>query len=677
MRRPGFRRNSIRFKILLTLTILSVSGYAFVLLLNDINNAKDFVATTQQKISADCLRYITSINSYTDLMFANGNSTARTGEILFNEYTDSGDLKKKLNDYLISQVRRNPTLYGSGIWYEPDLFPENEFIGPYAYWNNNEVLLTYEFSEHDFTKDQWYQTGLPEYWDRKRKRNKEQYVTPPYDYGDGHVYITIDTLMYSGNSTIIGLTSTDWTLDFLPALLKGFSITENSTVYLLDPGTGKYLLHKNPDLIFTDYKNMPWSSNINSEIPGDKIQIVENVQIDGIKSTLFFGRTGLNYILVFSVPDREAYSNLVRLRQINTQNVIMILLVSLLILYYLIQRMIFNPLLLLKDATINFGTNNFQTRAPVLNPFDEVGKLSINFNQMARQLEKSFHDLNKSRENLIMLNEELETKVAERTDYLQEVIKTLETTQEQLILYERVASTSNMISGMAHQINTPLGIAITASTYLETQLILNAEGELKPDIKKAVELVISNLKKTAQLIQAFKKLSVKQYIEQKREFYLKDFIETTLSTMHETLTEEKVEVLLNCRETIKLKSYAGIFSQIFLNLISNSLSHGNHEMSEILTISISVKYEYSQLIISFSDNGKGIEKTNLSRIFEPFFSTGKGTGLGLNVIYNLITQKLDGQIICSSTSGKGTTFTIFLPIDIVVENESGNISPPE
>jgi len=178
------------------------------------------------------------------------------------------------------------------------------------------------------------------------------------------------------------------------------------------------------------------------------------------------------------------------------------------------------------------------------------------------------------------------------------------------------------------------------------------------------------LKKTASLIQAYKKLSVKQIIEHKREFDLRDMIEIILAGMKSKINKENIEISIVCTENIKVLSYAGIFTQIITNLLSNALSHGRIKLNELIKIDIIMKFEYGQLKIIFSDNGIGIENENLPRIFEPFFSTGKGTGLGLNIIYNLITQKLDGQILCTSTKDTGTTFTIILPGEIVIEKNS-------
>jgi len=657
------RWNSIRVKLLVILTLLIVSGFTFVLLLNDSNNTEDFESLLEQKISADCLRYINSINSYTDIMSANGYSTARTGEFFYNEFKNTEELKEKLNDYLLSQIAQNPTVYGIGIWYEPSLFPEKEYIGPYAYWKGNEVQLTYEFSEHDFTKDQWYTTGLPEDWDRNKRRPSSQYLTSPYDYGDGHIYITLDTIMYDHEGNIIGLTSTDWTLDFLPSLLEEFTITESSTIFFIDPDTSKNLYHSDESKIFTVFDKSLWGDFLPEDPLTDEIQVIADIEIEGSLSTIYYGRTKLGFLLGFAVPHREAFANLIIMRRNNARNVIIILIISLLILYSLLKRMIFTPLQLLKNATLHFGMDNFQTRAPIVNPTDEIGELAMDFNHMAEQLELSFLNLKKTKDNL-------ELKVTERTEYLNDVISSLEAAQEKLIIYERVASTANMIAGLAHQINTPLGIAITASTYLESRIADKEVENIQPDFEKAMELIVSNLKKTASLIQAYKKLSVKQIIEHKREFDLRDMIEIILAGMKSKINKENIEISIVCTENIKVLSYAGIFTQIITNLLSNALSHGRIKLNELIKIDIIMKFEYGQLKIIFSDNGIGIENENLPRIFEPFFSTGKGTGLGLNIIYNLITQKLDGQILCTSTKDTGTTFTIILPGEIVIEKNS-------
>jgi signal transduction histidine kinase len=123
-------------------------------------------------------------------------------------------------------------------------------------------------------------------------------------------------------------------------------------------------------------------------------------------------------------------------------------------------------------------------------------------------------------------------------------------------------------------------------------------------------------------------------------------------------------IVLDIQKNLEINSYPGVFSQIITNLIINSITHGfeNIEKGEI---EINIKTEKKILFLIYSDNGNGISKENLKKIFEPFFTTkrGKGgSGLGLNIVYNLVTQKLGGKIDCTSTPGQGTTFMIKLPL---------------
>jgi signal transduction histidine kinase len=123
-------------------------------------------------------------------------------------------------------------------------------------------------------------------------------------------------------------------------------------------------------------------------------------------------------------------------------------------------------------------------------------------------------------------------------------------------------------------------------------------------------------------------------------------------------------VTVNCPEHIELDSYPGAFSQILTNLVMNSLIHGFEEIEQG-EIVIDVSQNEHTLLVTYSDNGKGVEQEHLTRIFEPFFTTGRGragSGLGLHIIYNVVTQTLGGQIHCTSTPGENTTFTITVPL---------------
>jgi signal transduction histidine kinase len=171
------------------------------------------------------------------------------------------------------------------------------------------------------------------------------------------------------------------------------------------------------------------------------------------------------------------------------------------------------------------------------------------------------------------------------------------------------------------------------------------------------------LEKTAQLVRSFKQVAVDQSVEEKRDIDLHKYIDEVVLSLHNKLKQSKIKVNVECPETLKISTYPGDISQILTNLIMNSIMHGFDKTMEG-EISIQVETKNNEIIFIYKDNGKGIKKENLKKIYEPFFTTnreGGGTGLGLNIIYSLVSKKLNGTIACESQEGKGVVFTITLP----------------
>jgi signal transduction histidine kinase len=251
----------------------------------------------------------------------------------------------------------------------------------------------------------------------------------------------------------------------------------------------------------------------------------------------------------------------------------------------------------------------------------------------------------------------------------------LERTQEHLIESEKLASLGGLVAGVAHEINTPVGLSLTGITHFSdmTKKLKKdyedenlSEEEFKEYIDIAYNLAHTirlNLEKTAQLVRSFKQVAVDQSVEEKRDIDLHKYIDEVVLSLHNKLKQSKIKVNVECPETLKISTYPGDISQILTNLIMNSIMHGFDKTMEG-EISIQVETKNNEIIFIYKDNGKGIKKENLKKIYEPFFTTnreGGGTGLGLNIIYSLVSKKLNGTIACESQEGKGVVFTITLP----------------
>lgn len=285
--------------------------------------------------------------------------------------------------------------------------------------------------------------------------------------------------------------------------------------------------------------------------------------------------------------------------------------------------------------------------------------------------------------NVKRLNEELEIRVSKRTQDLEEsnkelknVLESLKETQEQLIQSKKMAALSGLVAGVAHEINTPLGVAITAITYLKDQTLdffeLYKTNKIKKseldrllsNLQECIEIIFTNLIRASSLVKSFKQVSVDQTSEILRNVYIKSYIEEILLSLRPKLKNTKLVVNIECKEDLKENIYPGALSQIITNFIMNSINHG-YEDKEEGKILICCYKEDNDLIIQYTDDGRGISQENIDKIFEPFFTTNRtkgGSGLGLNIVYNIVTQKLKGSISCYSKEGKGVFFEIKFPI---------------
>lgn len=281
----------------------------------------------------------------------------------------------------------------------------------------------------------------------------------------------------------------------------------------------------------------------------------------------------------------------------------------------------------------------------------------------------------KIEEELRILNEELEQRVAKRTAELEALLETVTRTQKQLIQSEKMAALGGLVAGVAHEINTPIGVGVTAASHLQlkTQELsahyhcgAMTRSELEQYLKVSEEssdMILANLYRAADLIRSFKQVAVDQSSEEKRQFKLKEYLQDILLSLGPKFRNTAYEVAITCPENLVLTSYPGVFSQILTNFIMNSLIHGFEE-SGAGKITIEASLTSQTLRLVYSDNGRGIPEEHLSKIFNPFFTTRnvqKNSGLGMFVVYNLVTQKLRGTITCESRVGVGATFIIDIP----------------
>jgi PAS domain S-box-containing protein len=299
------------------------------------------------------------------------------------------------------------------------------------------------------------------------------------------------------------------------------------------------------------------------------------------------------------------------------------------------------------------------------------------------QLEREVLVRRQAEQELARHRDHLQDLVAERTAdlnetnrRLQDSLARLQQTQAQLVESEKMSSLGSLVAGIAHEINTPVGIGVTAASHLEQETReiseLFAQNQLKASslrsflgtARDSSNMILSNLMRAADLIQSFKKVAVDQSSQERRVFNLRSYMDEVLLSLRPKLKKTAHTITINCPDDLSLDSYPGAFSQVITNLVMNSLIHG-FENIEAGQIRMDIEQKDGMLHFRYSDNGKGIPSDFIQKVFDPFFTTRRGSGgsgLGLHILYNLVTQTLGGHVNCVSEPGVETVFTIVCPL---------------
>jgi signal transduction histidine kinase len=272
-------------------------------------------------------------------------------------------------------------------------------------------------------------------------------------------------------------------------------------------------------------------------------------------------------------------------------------------------------------------------------------------------------------------------ELQERNHQLHKALENLQSATDQMIQSEKLAALGSLVAGIAHEVNTPLGIGVTAASHLDetTKTLVKAfeSGTMKKSdltsftaiCQETVQIILTNLTRAASLIQSFKKIAVDQSSETRQIIVLESYLKDILVSLTPKLKKTRITVTLFCPETLKINTLPGALSQILTNLVTNSLMHGFNDGEEG-EIKITAKTRKQNTVLIYEDNGKGILRENLLKIFEPFFTTKRGqggSGLGLHLIYNIVTRSLGGTIHADSTPGEGVIFTLTLPGSTVTD----------
>ncbi|MFT2109963.1 sensor histidine kinase [Marinomonas sp. 2405UD68-3] len=388
---------------------------------------------------------------------------------------------------------------------------------------------------------------------------------------------------------------------------------------------------------------------------------------DVLKVDIIYNNTALGYVEVFLTT--EPFSKRIEksLWEVITVQVIGIFFIGALLIYIL-HRYIFTPIKNLEKAL--FIARDLRVKEKYVLPdqrYLEWGTLVNGINDIIKKISLELTSRQQAEKNALIEKE-----------YAEQAYNQLIETQDALIQVEKMAALGRLVAGIAHEISTPIGVTLTSASHLETatadlqhalatnQLKKSTLDEYLEVALDSTALILGNTKRAAHLIQSFKQVVVDQTNQSKREFSIQEYLNEIIHSLHPKLKLTAIKVNIECDQLILLNSYPGALSQVITNLVLNALLHAyeEHEKGEIHVTA--QKHSDNRVIIKIYDDGKGITDDVIKKIFDPFFTTKQGqgkTGLGLHIVFNIVTQTLGGTINTASKVGEGTCFTLDIPME--------------
>jgi len=312
----------------------------------------------------------------------------------------------------------------------------------------------------------------------------------------------------------------------------------------------------------------------------------------------------------------------------------------------------------------------------------EVARKTSRLSQVMLDLEQRKNELEMRQEKLekeISQRRAMENTLRQSNQRLESSLNHLRETQQQLIESEKMASLGGLVAGITHDVNTPIGISVTAASYLREKLdsldsALTSKELTQQQLQKFIEegreslsLLDNNLHRASDLISSFKQVAVDQASDAIRDINVKRYIEELIQSLQPHLKKTLHKIELNCADDLFIRCPAGALSQIFTNLILNSLRHA-FDGIEQGTMIIDIELRDSELHVVYKDDGNGLSEDALTKLFNPFFTTklnDGGSGLGTHIVRNLVTQTLQGDIDATSQPGEGLTYTFSFPVQVL------------
>jgi signal transduction histidine kinase len=305
----------------------------------------------------------------------------------------------------------------------------------------------------------------------------------------------------------------------------------------------------------------------------------------------------------------------------------------------------------------------------------EVAKKTSSLSTTMLEMNKQQRELIGQQEQLKAENirrSQTEQTLTQTNKELKNSIQELSKAQERLLDAEKMAILGKLSAEISHEINTPIGVSITSTSYLSDllsslqedinnqKLTKRSLDDFANNADQSLRLLLNNLNRASDLITSYKQVAVDQTSDKTRKINVAQYLNEIIQSLHPKLKKTKHTIKVNCADNIDIYCHAGAISQIFTNLIINSIIHG-FDSIESGTITINAMLKGERLFLHYQDNGIGVPQDKLSQLFDPFYTTKSGdggTGLGTHIINELVTDTLNGQIVAHSEAGQGLSYDI-------------------
>ncbi|QEN04616.1 methyl-accepting chemotaxis protein [Thiospirochaeta perfilievii] len=484
------KRLGIKFKIIIYAGLLMITALTLSSFINDLTFKNNSENLTEEAVSFRTNYFSEAMEKTISNIEVAGNALAQGGTLVYEAYKNNPNLnyREYLSKYLIQYILTDKSAAGYGLWFDKEVFKEDPYVGPYAYRDGNEIILTYDYEdpEYDFQSSEWYTKTLPSQWDREKPRDGFFITDPFYDEILDVTFITMGRTISDNNGKIVGMVSCDWTLDFITDLLSNVVITDSSFPFLLDNGSNTILYHPDNNLLGKSIDNLKWTK----ELEAKKGEVfLQKVVYNNEKHVIYTTELSTGYILGFMVPDSEIYSFLSAIRRNNLIIAFALILFSSFVIY-LISKKIVNPIetasKMIKEISEGEGNLNVSLK---ITSKDEIGELSRNFNIFVEKLKKMVVSI---KNNVNLLGNQRDELISNSE----------ETASATTQISSNISSINTQVNSLDHEIMEIRSGMVRINEAVET---LNNSTHIQAssveETSAAIEEMIAQLNNVARIVQ--------------------------------------------------------------------------------------------------------------------------------------------------------------------------------